>query len=214
MRGVNRGLWVLLAALFLAGSAQAEQPEIRAPHLYVSPTVGFWRWDESVLGGAKYEQTVSLMYGLRLGYAPLDALSGEVVVLTGENQVEDAEGDDKQRLTQAEFSFVVNFRGLAVEQVHPFVTLGLGYSFRNGRPVVDGEPVQGDDHLNFHIGIGFKVDMSQAVSVRFNARDTFYTETQKQGSGEVTETVDSVELSIGLDYRIPMGRSNKGERLR
>jgi len=211
---MNRGLCLLLAALFWAGSAQADQPEIEAPHVYVSPTVGVWRWDESVLGGPQYEQTMSLMYGLRVGYAPLDALSGEVVVLTGENQVKDAEGDDKQRLTQAEFSFVVNFRGLAVDQVHPFVTLGMGYSFRNGRPVVDGEPVQGEDHVNFHIGMGFKVDMSSAISVRFNARDTFYTETQKRGGSEVTETVDSVELSIGLDYRIPMGRSNKGERLR
>jgi opacity protein-like surface antigen len=206
----------LALVLGLAAPVAAEPIELPVPHLYVSPAVGVWLWDDSALLEGEYDSGLGPMFGGRLGYAPLEALAVEVGVLTGTNRVTGADpGTEDLRLTQVEGSALVNFRGLALDRLHPYVALGAGYSFRDGDPRFAGEPVDDGGHVSFHLGIGFKMDLSARMGLRFQVRDTFYTLSgDDTGGGQRSDTVDSVEFGLGLDYRIPLSRHRSGDRLR
>ena len=101
-----------------------------SPHVYVTPTVGVWRWDEKAVDGYPLEKRSGLVWGGRAGYSPIEAFSGELVVLTGTNDFRKGAAAFNARLTQVELSFVVNFRSLVNARVYPFLDLGSGVSAR------------------------------------------------------------------------------------
>lgn len=219
-----RASWtvVVISIGCLLGSAaavRAEGPEIPSPHLYVSPTVGIWRWDPETLGAFEIDSRSGLVLGLRAGYSPFEAISGEVIFLRGTNSARAPEalgfdGDPDVTLTQIELSFVVNFRSLIVSRWYPFVDVGAGVALRDGDLEFEMEKQYDGTQVAFHLGGGVKVDLGSRATLRVNLRDTFYTETIRIGAREEQNTIDAVEISAGLDYRIPLGRVGRPDRLR
>gem|GEM_PF-1066393 len=216
------GSTILSAVLLLTASVpvRADVPEVPVPNLYVSPTVGVWGWD-----GASFSHRTEpadshrLVYGGRLGYSLLEALSGELVFLTGTNRVADFvadgfTGNDQVRLTQVEASFVVNFRSLVVSRWYPFVDLGSGLTLRSTDFKIDGESVFDGSHINFHLGGGVKLDLSPHATIRLNLRDTFFTRSETSGGQETQTTVDMVEFTGAVEFRIPLRRRGSSGRLR
>ncbi len=60
-----------------------------------------------------------------------------------------------------------------------------------------------------------KVDLAPRWGARLIVRDTFFTDTQKVDENRETQvTVDAVEVSASIEYRIPLGRSGGPKRLR
>ena len=215
MPSLRRWWFALLLPVLLVRPSAAEPIDLPVPHLYLGPAVGFWLWDDSALSEGSYDNDLAPLYGGRLGYAPLEALNIELGVISGTNRVTNADpGTESIRLTQVEGSALVNFRGLALDRAHPFVAIGAGYSFRDGDPRIGGEPVDAGGHVAFHLGIGFKLDLSARMGLRFQARDAFYTVSRGTGSNQRSDTVDSVEFGLGLDYRIPLSTRRSGDRLR
>jgi hypothetical protein len=210
---------IVLAAVFGAGvaavaPAAADPVVLDAPHLMLSPTVGVWRWDEEALLGGGLEDGAALVYGGRAGYAPIEALTGEIVVLTGTNRILVGEDSYEARLTQIELSFSVKFRALFNARWYPFVDLGAGAALRSSDATSRGVKVFDGSHIAFHLGGGIMVDLATPVSLRLNLRDTFYTETKEIGGTDTQSTHDAVEISLGLDYRIPLSSRGRPERLR
>jgi opacity protein-like surface antigen len=157
------------------------------------------------------------VWGGRIGYTPFDALSGEIVLLTGSNEAAGASGsstDPKVRLTLAELSFVVNFRTLFNSRWYPFVDLGAGVAARSSKWEEDGARVFDGSKLAFHLGGGIKVDLAPRATLRFNFRDTFHTETRSIDGQDIQDTLDAVELTAGLEYRIPISPRRGPKRLR
>jgi len=205
--------WSLVVLLLgaAAGKAAAEVPPPPSPHVYVSPTFGVWRWDERAVDGYGLTDRTAPVWGGRAGYSPIEAFAGELVVLTGTNDFRKGSATFTTRLTQVEVSFVVNFRSLVNASVYPFLDLGSGVSARRAS---GSAPVGNASHLDFHLGGGIKADLSRRLGLRFNVRDTFFTETQGSGDARDQTTIDSVELSAGLDVRFGMGRRHGPRRLR
>jgi len=200
------GCLLLLAAG--AGPAGA-QP---GPYLYATPTVGLWHWDGEAAQGVRMDDHSGLVYGGRVGFSPIEAFSGELVFLTGTNTaVTPTSSPDSRtlRLTQTEFSFLVNFQSIASERVYPFLDLGVGLSIRGGDPRFD------DTHFAFHLGGGLKTTLAPKWALRLNVRDTFFTNTESvDGAQDTQVTVDSVEMSLGLEYRFWTVGRRGGGRLR
>ncbi len=99
--------------------------------------------------------------------------------------------------------------------VYPFLALGAGASIRRGPAVVLPEAYDFDDtHLSFHLGGGAKVDLAPRWGARLIVRDTFFTDTQVEENRETQVTVDVVEVSASIEYRIPLGRGGGPKRLR
>jgi len=212
---INRG-WILTATLIVLATPVAAQS--LGPYIYISPTVGVWRWDEDAAAFMTVPDQTSFVWGGRLGYSPIDAFSIELVGLTGTNegvvQMESGEETRALRLTQIETSILVNFQSIVTHQVYPFLDLGIGISLRSGGTEVEGESVFDDTQFTFHIGGGLKIELQPTAALRFNIRDTVDTMTQGTGGNQEKQvTVDSVELSVGLDYRFPIGPGDSG-RLR
>jgi hypothetical protein len=152
--------------------------------------------------------------GGRVGYTPISAFSGELVVLTGTNDVELPDGGRAGvRLTQAELSFLVNFRSLVNTPVFPFLDLGAGFSFRRADTLPSGENLD-NDHVSFHLGGGIKSELTRELGLRLNVRDTFFTETRGAGTRGEQVTVDAVELSVALEYRVGLKKGRGPTRLR
>jgi opacity protein-like surface antigen len=214
--GTIKRAWILTVILIALATPAAAQS--LGPYIYISPTVGVWRWDEKPAAFTTIEDQTAFMWGGRVGYSPIDAFSMELVGLTGTNEGTIQVGSDSEvktlRLTQVEFSILVNFQSIVTHKVYPFLDLGVGGSFRSGGTQVDGESVFDDTQFTFHIGGGLKVELNPRAALRFNIRDTFFSQTQgTEGNQETQVTVDSVELSVGLDYRFPIG-SGSTNRLR
>ena len=210
--------YAVLATMILAGmAARGAHAEPIGTHVYVTPTIGMWRWDENAATLVTIPDQGSLVFGGRLGYAPTDVFALEGVVLTGTNDgtLMLPAGDEIRSLclTQTELSLVVNFQSLLSGRVYPFLTLGMGASFRSGGETIDGDASFDDTRLNFHIGGGIKVDLTSRMVLRFNVRDTFFVDNQ-QGNQNRQVTVDSVELSMGLEYRVPLTTGGGSRRLR
>jgi opacity protein-like surface antigen len=208
--------WTAIAAcLLVALPAAASAAEPPVPHVYAAPTVGIWSWDKESVQGLDLVDGSALVVGGRVGYTPITAFSGELVVLAGSNDVKLPEGGTAAvHLTQAELSFLVNFRALLDTPVFPFLDLGAGVSFRRGDAVVDGEDVLDHDQVSFHLGGGLKADLTPRVGLRLNVRDTFFTETQGKTGRSEQVTVDAVELSLSLEYRIGLKNGRGPQRLR
>jgi opacity protein-like surface antigen len=176
-----------------------------------------WRWDEEAASHLTLSDQTSFVWGGRVGYAPIDAFSVEGIILTGTNEgtIAFTTGPESLRLTQTELSTVINFQSIVSRKVYPFLNLGIGLSFRSGGGKVDDEAVFDDTKFTFHIGGGIKVEVTPRAALRFNVRDTFFSDTQVGGGNlESQVTVDSVELSVGLEYRFPLGASGGSGRLR
>ena len=206
--------WVLVSAVavsfgLVAGESAAEAP---VPYLYLTPTVGVWRWDEEIALGFEVPERTKPVVGLRAGYSPVTAFGGELVLLTGTNDLlrEGTEETVGVRLSQLEFSLVVNFQSLVTETIYPFLNLGVGASVRNAS---GGEETSDADnsHFSFHLGGGLKWELHPRWVLRANIRDTFFAETQGSGNQERQVTVDSVELSVGFEMRFPLNRSGRRE---
>jgi len=72
-----------------------------------------------------------------------------------------------------------------------------------------------DSRFAFHLGGGLKSDLSSRWGLRFNIRDTFFSDTQKMaGAPDDQVTVDSLELSLGLEYRLAVHPRRTRTRLR
>ncbi len=189
------------------------------PHVYLSPTVGIISWDDNALPVGTFDSQTSPAFGLRFGYAPVSAFSGEFVALTTSNEATYAGQDGGPqtqadvRLVQLELSFLVNFQTLIRSRVYPFLDLGLGSSLRSGGQETSDGGSADLTKVSFHLGGGIKWDVSPRVALRANFRDTFFTETRGSGDLETQVTVDSIELTLGLDYRIPLG-SGGGDKNR
>lgn len=203
---INKG-WLLTVSLIILATPAAGQS--LGPYIYISPTVGVWRWDEQAATNLTIPDQTSFVWGGRVGYSPIDAFSVELVGLTGTNdgliRVGSVEETRELRLTQVEFSILVNFQSIVTRRVYPFLDLGVGVSFRSGGTEVDGQSVFDDNQFAFHIGGGLKVELSRRAALRFNVRDTFFTQPQGEEGAQEQVTVDSVELSVGVDYRFPFG---------
>ncbi len=205
----------LTGLLASAGSAAADEAWIPIPNVYLTPTLGVWHWDRSGVQGLDLRHRTAPVYGGRAGFSPIDAFGGELVFLTGTNEVKDGDRWVSVRLTQIEASFVVNFRSLVDARVYPFLDLGGGASVRRGGALTSGSAGLDRTHIAFHLGGGLKADLSSHLSLRGNLRDTFFTESQGDPSNSNQVTVDSVELSGGLEYRIGLGNTFRGpKRLR
>lgn len=203
---------VLLAVLVTgwAGVATA------GSHVYVSPTIGIWKWDKNAASPLVLSDRARLVIGARAGYSPMDAFAGEVVFLTGTAKAHDGSPDTtlSLRQSQLELSFLVNFQSLMSTRIYPFLDLGVGAAFRSGGGTVDGQSVFDKTRFVFHLGGGLKADLTPRLSLRGNIRDTFFTETQGDGNLQNQVTVDSVELSVGVEYRFPLARTRGPKRLR
>lgn len=211
---ITRVLVMALAMSGVAAVARAEAPAVPTPHLYVSPTVGILRWDARSFEGATVPDRVAPLYGGRFGYTPIEAFSAEGVLLTSSNDVE-AEGTSAPvRLTSVEFSMLVNFRTLMDTRVYPFLALGAGASIRRGDVLVAGKNVADGSQLSFHLGGGAKFDFAPRWGARLILRDTFFTDTQTEDNRDEQVTVDAVEVSASIEYRIPLGRGGGPKRLR
>jgi opacity protein-like surface antigen len=211
MRRGSAGL-VLLAALVAGSAAVAEA----GSHIYVSPTIGIWKWDKNAASPFALSGPSRLVIGARAGYSPIEAFAGEIVFLTGTAKAHDGSPDTtlSLRQNQLELSLLVNFQSLMSSRVYPFLDLGAGAAFRSGGGTVDGRSVFEETRFVFHLGGGLKVDLTPRLSLRSNVRDTFFTETQGAGNVENQVTVDSVELSLGAEYRFPLARTRGPKRLR
>jgi hypothetical protein len=208
---ISRVLLVTLAMSGMAAVAWAEAPVVPTPHVYLSPTAGITRWDKHSFEGADVPDRTAPAYGGRVGYTPIEAFSAELVLLTGRNDVTVAGTTSSVRLTSAEASMLVNFRTLMDTPVYPFLALGAGASIRRG----PAEAHEFDDsHLSFHLGGGVKMDLAPRWGVRLIVRDTFFTDTQVEENRETQVTVDAVEVSASVEYRIPLGRGGGPKRLR
>jgi opacity protein-like surface antigen len=203
-------LFLAVAAGIPAGSAGA------GPYVYVSPTAGIWKWDKDTASPLELTDRSGFVFGGRAGFSPIEAFAGEIVVLTGTADAENSTPGTafSLRLTQIELSLLVNFQSLMSTRVYPFLDLGGGLALRRGGGDVSGESVFDDTKFVFHLGGGLKVDLTSRFSIRGNIRDTFFTESQGDGNVDSQVTVDSVEISLGIDYRIPLARSGGPKRLR
>lgn len=197
----------LLALVFIASSCAFPEP-VRAAHIYLSPTVGAWRWDDDAYPDLTFDSSWGFVVGGRAGYAFTQAFSGELIALTGTNDAQSAtfEGPsppvDSMRQTEIALSLVVHFQSLTSTKIYPFLDLGVGLAFRDGGPAdLD------DQHTAFHLGGGIMWVFDDRFALRANARDAFFTD--KRTSGNLTEqlTVDSLEMSLGVEFRIPVKRS-------
>jgi len=200
-------LLVLLVGVVAPGAAFAEVP---VPNLYVTPTIWAWRWDADVAFGFEVPDRTQPMFGLRVGYTPVDAFAGELVLLTGTNDLLHSETDQTvgMRLTQIEASLVVNFQSLVSPRFYPFLCLGLGACIQSASDDAPDADL-GGTHLCFHLGGGLKWELSDRLALRGTFRDTFFSQSQGSGNQETQVTVDSVELSLGLDIRFPIGQSSR-----
>jgi opacity protein-like surface antigen len=202
------GLLVVLAGFPAAAAAGS--------HVYVSPTVGIWKWDKNATTPLALSDRSRLVIGGRAGFSPIEAFAGEIVFLTG--TAEAAGGTPESayslRQSQLELSFLVNFQSLMSTRVYPFLDLGIGGAFRSGGGEVDGQSAFDETRFVFHLGGGLKADVSPRLAIRGNIRDTFFTESQGDGNVENQVTVDSVEISVGIEYRIPLARAGGPKRLR
>jgi hypothetical protein len=70
--------------------------------------------------------------------------------------------------------------------------------------------------VNYHLGGGLKGDLSSRFTARLGLRDTFFTDSRLVSGQTYQNTLDLVELSLGLDCRIPLksGGGKGGGRLR
>jgi len=211
-------MWVLylVLAAALVSPALAEAPKIPLPHLYLAPTIGVWRWDALEFFPGHMEHRTQPVYGIRAGFARFDALAGEVVVLSGTNKVAELSENNQVRVTQVEFSLLVNFRSLVNARVYPFVDLGLGGTFPSSSVVVDGEDVLDKNKVNYHLGGGVKWDLNSRFTLRLNARDTFLSDSREVSGQTFQNTLDQVEFSTSVEFRIPLssGGGKGGKRLR
>ena len=197
---MRRSRIVLALSLFVAAllprSAGAD------PYLYLSPTVGAWHWDDKAYPDLEFAHPMTAMFGARGGYAFTQAFSGELVALTGTNnatptgQTAPVKG---LRLTELDLSLLVHFQSLTSTKVYPFLALGLGTVLRKGSPSsLDDSPT------SFHLGGGLMYLLSPRFVLRANVRDTFFTDKRHSGNVTTQPTVDSLELSLGLELRVPV----------
>lgn len=212
---ITRVLLVTLAMTGAAAVAWADAPIVPTPHIYLCPTAGIARWDKHSFESADLPDRTAPLYGGRIGYTPIEAFSAEFVLLTGRNDVKVASTTSSVRLTSAEVSMLVNFRTLLDSPVYPFLALGAGASIRSGPTAVPPDTYEFDGtHLSFHLGGGVKMDLAPRWGVRLIVRDTFFTDTQVEENRESQVTVDAVEVSASIEYRIPLGRGGGPKRLR
>lgn len=208
---MRRLVLAVLVILVPAGAAPAAAQS--GSHFYVSPTLGWRHWDGQISPVIRLDDNHGLLYGGRVGYSPIEAFAGELVFLTGTNTARVTAGTTSVpatlRLTQTEFSFLVNFQSIASERIYPFLDLGVGLVIRGGNSHFD------DTRFAFHLGGGLKTTLAPRWALRVNARDTFFTDTQTiEGVKDSQVTVDSVELSLGVEYRFWTLGPRGGGRLR
>jgi len=197
-----RGQLALLGLVLIACTTRPAA----ASYLYFSPTAGLWHWDDDATP-VDLDKTWSFVYGGRLGYAFTQAFSAEVLGLTGTNTttsttaLDDAETSETLRLTELSLSLLVHFQSLTSARVYPFLDLGAGTSFRSGGGL-------DDNHTSFHLGGGIMYVLNPRFALRTNVRDAFFTD--KRTSGNLTEqfTVDSLEFSLGVEFRVPTRRTS------
>lgn len=201
-----RSRFLVLGLLALVG---AFPRSVQASHIYLSPTVGAWHWDDDAYPDLTFDQPWGFVVGGRVGYAFTQAFSGELIGLTGtndtafSNSLDDSSGTSQSmRLTEISISLIVHFQSLTSTKIYPFLDLGVGLAFRDG-----GVTDLDDQHTAFHLGGGIMWVLDDRFAIRANARDAFFTD--KRTSGNLTEqlTVDSLEMSLGVEFRIPMKRS-------
>lgn len=213
MNAGQRVSTIILAAVLIGVFAAAAEA---GSHLYVSPTVGIWKWDKNATNPLTLSDRSRPVIGGRAGFSPIEAFAGEIVFLTGTAEAAGGtpETTASLRLSQLELSFLVNFQSLMSTRVYPFLDLGVGAAFRSGGSDVGGVSAFDETRFVFHLGGGIKADVSPRFAIRGNIRDTFFTESQDDGNVENQVTVDSVEISVGFEYRIPLARTRGPKRLR
>jgi hypothetical protein len=202
-----RGRLAALALTLIATSLCASSPS-EGSHLYFSPTGGAWHWDEDAYQ-VDLDKAWTLVYGVRAGYAFTQAFSAELLGLTGTNNTVSTattpEPSESLRLTELGVSLLVHFQSLTSTRIYPFLDLGVAMAIRRGGP-----EFLDDQHTAFHLGGGVMFVLNPRWALRTNVRDTFFTD--KREAGNLTEqlTVDALELSLGVEFRIPTRQ--KGSR--
>lgn len=175
-------------------------------YVYVAPTAGVQLWDEKTAEGFHLDTRPGFLWGVRAGMTPTEALSIELVFLTGTNDlVENATGAIvPMRMTQIEVSFLINFQSLASRTVYPFLCLGAGDMIRRaGTDVATGDP--DNSHIAFHLGGGMRAELRPGWALRLTGKDSFFGETQGSGNAQKQVTVDTVEFSLALEARFRWG---------
>jgi opacity protein-like surface antigen len=197
--------WVGFAVLGILLPAEASAEHF----LYVSPTVGAWRWDQDVYPLLRLDE-FGPVYGARVGYKATTAFSMELVGLSGTTDAASVAGGsaatEALRQTLIELSLVVNFQSLAGDRIYPFLDLGSGLAMRRGGPETPEEPRVDEDHFAFHLGGGLQMELDSRWALRVNVRDSFFSKDRSIGNGGDQVTVDSLELSVGLTMKFPVGK--------
>ena len=203
MRGRIAAFALTLITISLCASRPSD-----GSYLYFSPTGGAWHWDDDAYPDLQFNNSWSFVYGGRAGYAFTQAFSGELVGLTGTNDAQfngDPVSGESLRVTELSLSLLVHFQSLTSTRIYPFLDLGAGTVLRSRGPgSLD------DNHTSFHLGGGIMFVLNPRFAIRTNLRDTFFND--KRGGGNLTEqfTVDALELSLGVEFRIPTRQ--KGSR--
>jgi hypothetical protein len=203
---MGKRAWATIAGIVLGGLGSAERAGAERM-LYVSPTVGAWHWDHS--GYPDFEvDAYGPVFGVRGGYAITQAFAAELVALTGTTGTQVAGvSSESLRQSQIELSLVVNFQSLAIDRVYPFLDLGAGVAIRRGGPETSSATSVEDEQLAFHLGGGVALELDRRWALRLNVRDTFFTDDRLVGNVGDQLTVDTVELSLGVVIRFPVGNS-------
>jgi hypothetical protein len=100
-----------------------------------------------------------------------------------------------------ELSLVVNFQSLAGGRIYRSIWAPGGSSGAGCR-----QPRVDDDRLAFHLGGGIQMELDSRWALRLNVRDTFFNEDKSLGNAVDQVTVDSLELSVGLTVKFPVGK--------
>src|SRR5262245_15610990 len=106
---------IAMAGVTLFVSCLSMPRSSAAAHLYVSPTVVVWHWDEDPYPDLQFDKKWALVYGARAGYAFTQAFAGELVGLTGTNDASPTGAPSPQeslRLTELDLSLLVHFQSL------------------------------------------------------------------------------------------------------
>ena len=177
--------------------------------LYVSPTVGAWRWDQDVYPHLELDEFGPLL-GARVGYTATSAFAAELVGLTGTTGAAPVSGgsssQESLRQTLFEISLLVNFQSLTGDRIYPFLDLGAGLAARGGGPDTAEKPGVDATRFAFHLGGGMILEVHPRWALRLNIRDTFFNEERVVGNVGDQVTVDSLEFSAGLTVRFPVGK--------
>ena len=206
-----------LAQVSVSASAGADapaappQPEPSAEPAFQPYTTGYPPegnvFELGVFGGAllpssdhnlRYEAYPQREYsagseiGARLGYFPLSFLGVEAEAMAAASKIKHTEGSAMLYAVRAQLVLQA-----PLPYVQPFLIAGVGRLGAISRPMAnDSDPA-------LHFGIGAKVPVNHALSVRFDVRDTLTENTQQNGQAQTFEILLGLTTTVERTRHVP-----------